>query len=85
MRNAREIEVAVAVGALFALAAVAGCAPDETRFPATTGCEGTLCGKPPPGGGTVGKDGGAEGGAAVALGAWGAGQTWKLTRRSGRD
>ena len=28
---------------------------------------------------------GLTGGAAVALGAWGAGQTWKLTRRSGRD
>lgn len=66
MRIAREIEVAVAVGALAALAALAGCAPDESRFAATTGCEGTLCGKPPPGGGTVGKDGGAEGGAGGA-------------------
>ena len=28
---------------------------------------------------------GLTGGAAVALGAWGAGQTWKLTRRRGRD
>lgn len=52
---------ALGAAAFAAMITLIGCAPEESHYPATTGCSGTRCVNPTPTGGTTGKDGGTGG------------------------